>query len=460
MLRMRILVCLALVVAFVADVRANGRPPATSGVYFRPGHTDSIVVRSTFGLLVSRDAGCSFRWVCEQAIGYGGTYDPKYAIARDGSMYATTFNGLRVSRDGGCSWATATLPSVWVDSLDVGPNGDVWVGSAQSTVSNALYRSTDNGVTFEPRGALAPTILWKSIKVAPSDPLRVYTSGFELATEAEDAMGAPRAHLYASPDAGSSWQPLALGALQFGASPTVMVVAVHPSDASHLYIVTVGSHATTGDRLYRSIDGGMTFVEVLATTEAVRDVVFRDAATVLVVAGGGGTYRSDDSGQTFFPVEGAPKLACLGEAPDRTLVGCATNWEPDFMSVGESTDAVQWTKLFRFVELAGPLKCPAGTPVHDTCDQQLWSELQEQFGATGPKDPACAIQPLVDTPGEAPKQGGCCNAATLPDALLPSVWVLALLLRTGRRHGVRRRDARRSRSAGSGAKIAGTRAAR
>ena len=80
---------------------ANGRPPLTNGVFFKSGDPHSQYVRTTFGLLISHDDGTTFNWVCEQNIGYGGVFDPKYAIATDGTIFATTFTGLRVSRDGG-----------------------------------------------------------------------------------------------------------------------------------------------------------------------------------------------------------------------------------------------------------------------------------------------------------------------------------------------------------------------
>jgi hypothetical protein len=70
---------LAIVAALLypAAALANGRPPLTNGVHFRPGDNHSLYVATTFGLLVSHDDGCSFRWICEQNIGYGGTFDPK-----------------------------------------------------------------------------------------------------------------------------------------------------------------------------------------------------------------------------------------------------------------------------------------------------------------------------------------------------------------------------------------------
>ena len=109
-------------------VFANGRPPATNGVAFHPADPQTILIRSTFGLLISKDDGCSFHWVCEKAIGYGGEFDPKYAVSVDGTLFATTFEGLRVSRDGGCTWVTATseaplgptkISDLWIDALDI-----------------------------------------------------------------------------------------------------------------------------------------------------------------------------------------------------------------------------------------------------------------------------------------------------------------------------------------------------
>ena len=133
---------------------ANGRPPVTNGVYFQARTMrSSLYVRTTFGLLVSHDDGCSFRWVCEQNIGYGGTFDPKYAIATDGTIFATTFTGLRVSRDGGCSFTTATteqpvgapgrIADMWIDAHRHRPDRR-GLGRAppRAASPNDVYRST------------------------------------------------------------------------------------------------------------------------------------------------------------------------------------------------------------------------------------------------------------------------------------------------------------------------------
>jgi hypothetical protein len=424
---MRALIPAAIVLA-AATAHANGRAPLTNGIYFKPGDPHSLYVASTFGLLISRDEGCTFHWLCEQNLGYGGTWDPKYAIAADGTIFATTFDGLRVSRDGGCSFQTATA-DLWIDALDIGPTGEVWIGTAETGQPNDVYVSTDNGVTFASRGLASQAIWWKSVKVAPSDASRVYVTGYQVAGMADDGGTLPPTpHLYRSSDGGAEWTASPLAGVQLAATPVLLVKAIDPADPSVLYVTSVGANPPSGDRLYRSTDGGETFAEVLATTAAVHDVVIRTADHVLIatqfaspqVIVGGTAYQSLDGGLTFEVMPDAPQLACLGLAPDGTLVGCGANWQPDYKSVARSRDGgATWEKVWRFVELAGPLACPPGTPEHDVCELGQWDTLRRQFGATGPVCGDHVVDGAVEPPP--PKNGGCCGAgggSPLPGAAL------------------------------------------
>jgi len=389
---------------------ANGRAPLTNGVFFRPGNNTDIWVRTTFGLLVSKDDGCTFRWICEQNVGYGGIFDPTYAVAADGTIYATTFAGLRVSRDGGCTFTTATealpigtpgrIADRFGEALDVTATGEVWLGLSDAAMTNAIYRSTDAGVTFQPMGTVPPAIQWKSIRVAPSDPTRVYATGFEIA-------GEPKAHLYRSIDGGAVWEPMPTTSFVFGTSPEARVVGVDPQDATIMYVATIDSSGTStlGDRLYRSMDGGATFLEVLVTTSPIADVLVRDSAVIVATKAGG--FTSSDRGQSFGSANAALEFGCLAERDDGRMFACGANWMPDFKAIGQSADGATWDKLFRFVEMAGPVECPAGTPQADTC-APMWPSFEEQFGTKGP---SCGAN-VVDAPPEVkPGDGGCCDAA-------------------------------------------------
>jgi len=418
---MSVLRILGVIVFATASASANGRAPATNGVFFHPNDPASIYVRTTFGLVVSHDDGCTFRWICEQNIGYGGTFDPKYAVASDGTIFATTFEGLRVSRDGGCSFTTATaekpigdpgrIAEIWVDAFDLGPTGEVWAGTSESTRANGIYRSTDNGVTFEPRGVLPTTIIWKSLEVSRSNPQVVYATGMEFGgTQPDGGMGGPITHLYRTTNGGESWTPSDLSSITFATNPELYVAAIDPANANVFYVTSAGGPATQ-DRLYRSPDGGVTFTEVLMTPKPIADVVVRDASTVLV-ATQVGAHRSDDGGLTFQPISNPPQFGCLGQRGDGQLFGCSANWEPDFRAVGRSGDGATWDKIFRFVELAGPVECPVGTTQRDTCADQLWPGLVEQFGVSGPTCGAATDGPGTDSSPRPATGGGCCDTGT------------------------------------------------
>ncbi len=411
---------LGLPLVLVASVaHANGRPPVTDGIHFRPGDPHSLYVSSTFGLLISHDDGCTFDWVCEANIGYGGLFDPKYAIATDGTIFATTFKGLRVSRDGGCSFtsATASLPvtdpdrlaDIWIDAIDIGPTGEVWVGTAESGRPNEVFASSDNGATFHARGLLSPAIWWKSVKVAPSNAQRIYVTGYQVAgPRPGGGQMSPTAHLFRSDDDGAHWTESSLAGVGFGSTPVLIVTAVDPTNADRLYAISLGAHPPSGDRMYRSDDGGKTLIEALATTDPITGVVIRDAQTVMVSTQRGGSYVAI-AGAAFAALASQPQLACLGQGESGLLYGCAANWGPDYMAVATSSDgAATWSKVWRFVDLHGPIACPDGTAERDVCDLQQWPALKAQFGATGRAcgsggAPATA-PPVKNKPGR-----GCCD---------------------------------------------------
>ena len=412
---------------------ANGRPPLTNGVRFRPGDSHSLYIAATFGLLISHDDGCTFRWVCEQNIGYGGTFDPKYRIGADGTIFATTFNGLRVSRDGGCTFTTATadrpagdpgrIADIWIDAIDIGPTGDVWVATAESGKPNNVYRSTDNGLTFEPRGMLSQTIWWKSLAIAPSRSSRIYVTGYQVAGTRPDggAMG-PTTHFEISDDDGEHWTGSPLAGVAFGTTPLVYVVGVDRANPDIVLMSSAGANPPGGDRLYRSLDGGMTWTDVLATTGPILDVAAAQTGNILV-ATLGGSYQSSSDGAEFSPMTSSPQLACVGQRDDGAIFGCGANWEPDFKAVARSADGVCWDKTFRFVELAGPVECAAGTPQHDMCEA-LWPMVQEQFGTTGSGACGGSAAPSVCAP---PAKSGCCDASDASLGELATMGALAAL---------------------------------
>ncbi|HEY0194784.1 MAG TPA: sialidase family protein [Kofleriaceae bacterium] len=445
---MRFVAATAVVLAALggSPAHANGRAPVTNGVHFQTGDPRSLYVATTFGLLVSHDDGCTFRWICEQNIGYGGTFDPKYRIAADGTLFATTFSGLRVSRDGGCTFTTATaeqaagspgaLAGIWIDAIDIGPTGEVWVATADSGRPNNIYRSTDNGVTFAPRGMLSPSIWWKSLAIAATRPQRVYATGYQVAGVAPDAgQLPPTAHFEITDDGGDTWTESPLAGVAYGPTPLVYAVGVDHLNPDMVFMTSTGANPPSGDRLYRSIDGGVTWTDVLATQGQILDVAITQAGIMVATLAGG--YQSLDAGATFAPIANSPQLACVGQRSDGAIFGCAANWQPDNEAVARTATGATWDKVFRFSSLSGAVECPAGTGQHEQCESQ-WPTLQKQFGADGPA--TCgAAPPVVDAPVVTPPaaSGGCCDAdASSPGALVGIAAIAAIVgLVTWRRRG-------------------------
>jgi hypothetical protein len=454
---MRRFVVLATLLLAGGVALGNGRPPVTNGITFRPGDAHSIYLRSTFGLLIAHD-DCTFHWVCEQNVGYGGVFDPKYAVATDGTIFATTYKGLRVSRDQGCTFTSATdqlpmgdpnrIAETWIDSIDIATNGDVWVTTADSGKPNDVFRSLDNGVTFASANRHSPTIWWKSVKAAPSQPTRVYITGYEVAgAQPDGGLPAPKAHLSRTDD-GVSWAESPLANVELGPTATTYVRAVSPTDPDTFFLVSEAAVNTVGDELYRSTDGGATLQKVFSSpNQRILDVVIVDDQRVLVALGAAGSFESTDGGATFHelgnwqdPQSRPPQLQCVGKRGSE-LFGCGANWVPDYKALAHSADGATWQKQFRFVEIAGPVDCPAGTPEHDLCEP-LWDGsggLQSQFGTTGPSATCSATGSTIPpdaapamTPGKTP--AGCCDTgAAAAAATIHGMAVIIFALRRRRK---------------------------
>ena len=96
----------ALLVTSVAPkAHANGRFPATNALVVAPTDPTFLVLRATYGTLISRDAGKTWDWVCEESVGFRGIEDPPLAVTASKGIVGALFAGLTVSTDQGCSFS-------------------------------------------------------------------------------------------------------------------------------------------------------------------------------------------------------------------------------------------------------------------------------------------------------------------------------------------------------------------
>lgn len=431
----------AVLAAVASPAHANGRFPQAIDVRFTPGDDQVMALQATFGLLLTQDGGDTWRWVCEDAVGFGGVYDPDYAFTSTGLLLATTTSafGLRLTRDY-CSWsqAPAALNNTFVSQVEVGPDGVIYAMAADPADSQ-LYVSTDDGASFVARsnpGAAGDW--WETLHVAPSDASVLYLAGFRIVD------GNKQYLLFRSDDAGASWDPLPITAFTFGGvGSDLQVVSISPTDPDVLYARVFHANGTSiGDDLYRSADGGQSWDRAFQSVDDVTAVVFRAAGGVVLATRDNGLHTSTD-GITFGAAIESPPAHCLRERGG-TLYLCSNGHIPHLMGVGTSATTTGWQSILAFTQIDGPLDCGAGTDQHEVCEVQRWCSMQCQLAVEGfPEcDETCPVVTIDAGPTlpdgdiiiDPPPGDDCCNVGGGPHgAAALSVLVALGLVRRGRR---------------------------
>lgn len=425
-MRYRIAGCVvffSLVLSTRAMAHFANATPASTNITLPPDGEATILLPTTFGAVISTDGGASFRWLCDMALDLGpqSNYDPDFAMATDGTIYASsTGSGLLVSRDGGCSFAAAAgiSDSRWAAKVEIGTNGWVWTGTADGGVANDLYVSKDGGETFSAAGLTIEEGWFRSIKSAATDPQRIYVTGFETGSDGGAAL------LFSSADGGQTWKALPMDSFVFTGQPGLYLLGVSPVDPDVVFARVADVQLSEdqdelSDVLYRSTDGGQSWSQVLAMPETLTAFVIRkDGTSIIAGTVAGGVRLSADGGTTWTTPAQEPQMACVAEAADGSLYACGNNWEPDSFALASSSDGQTWSKILRFRDVKGPLECAAGTVVHDVC-APLWPQQCTTIGACPPQaDEAIAVD-AAGPPPSSPSSCGGCNVSLAAILMLP-----------------------------------------
>jgi len=147
-----LLVALCTTAVVGSEARANGRFPAVDQLVQEPGNPDHLVLRATFGVLVSRDRGGSWDFLCEGALGYKDA-DPALAVLPGGVILLGLQNGISRSDEAGCTFTFAegvTDPVPDVSAVQGEPGTAIAVSTAGYVTR--FWESTDRGATFTPLG--------------------------------------------------------------------------------------------------------------------------------------------------------------------------------------------------------------------------------------------------------------------------------------------------------------------
>ncbi len=394
-------VALSLTTAGVA--RAHGRLPATGQIVFSPTDPNVIAVRATFGMLISRDGGATWRWICLDVYRADLEEDPSVVLFDDGSIGASMLVGLAHGTDGGCTWGfpSSDLDGVVVADLKANPSdaASAFAVTSSGTTSNRVYRTDDDGQTWTPTSDPIDPILFETMAVAPSDASRIYLTG----AYPSDATHPRRPFVYRSEDGGATWQPFAF--MLANATANVYLLGVDPQDPDRLFVKEWSDSAP--GRVLRSGDGGQTFTEVLSMLPDTQGFAWSpDGETVWVSSvQNGGLWRSTDGGMTFEEERDDVNLACL-TLHAGALWACGNNFSDGF-AVGRSMDGGStFEPMLVLDQVAGLIDCPASSDTATTCEPALADLVSDLHLDAG----------ILETPpastGGGTGGGGCgCSAA-------------------------------------------------
>jgi hypothetical protein len=371
-----------------AVAAANGRFPFANQLVVKSGPEADTYVRTSFGVLVSRDRGAHFDWICEQVIGFSGTQDPGLGVFGDGSLSIAAFEGLFGSFDGGCGFSqNQTFEGEYVIDVAVSreapQHGIAVTSTALTTGPGDGYHvqalgTVDGGRTWTAQGTPLDTdILALTIDVAPSREQRLYVSGFVTLPD-ETRVGV----LAASDDAGNTWTRTEIPLL---GDTGLYIGAVDPVNPDVVYLRTDG----TNDRLLVTRDGGKTVEAGPAFEGALLGLaVSPDGKKIAIGGPDGGVRVADTNSPTVaslaFAQRADKKVTCL-TWHETGLYACGNDFSDGFFLGRSDDDGASWIALVpRLRDVRGPLMtCAAGSSYATTCPA-LWPAQRAALGGADP----------------------------------------------------------------------------
>jgi hypothetical protein len=396
-----------------SSAAANGRYPNADMLIVDPGDANHLVLRTTFGTLVSNDAGHDWSWICEEAVGYTG--DPALTVLASGDLLHAFQGSVVVSAQAGCSYDVVPFESdgrFIVDvTLDAQDASHAWVlasgfeGRRQASLIDATARTATPSLVAE-------DFVPSTVEVSRSRPQRLYVVGLDANFEAA---------LLASDDRGATWatHPIA----PYAASP-MYLSAVDPRDPDTLYVRVDDGPA---DHLIVSRDGGVTFMDVLTLPGDMLGFALSPDGT-RVAAGGPdvGLHVANTSDLMFQPAASIKSLRCLTWAPSG-LFACAQESLDNWTLALSADQGKSFAPLWHVQDLV-PLTCDPSTQTGTACPR-AWLEIASRIGAElvpGESEPPPA-------PAPSPAKGSSCAFApteTAPvGALVSAGLAFALTLR-------------------------------
>ena len=203
------------------------------------------------------------------------------------------------------------------DVAVVAPKGKSYTIYA-ATASGGLWRTANEGTTWEPIFASGPSTAIGDVALSPSQPDTIWigTGEANIFRSSQAGCGA-----YKSIDAGKTWRHMGLADTH-----TIPRIVIHPRDPDTVYVAASGHEWTPNNErgVYKTVDGGLNWKKVLFIDDETGaiDLAMNPADSETLYAavwqrtrkkwndprngaasGRSGIYRTRDGGKNWLPID-------------------------------------------------------------------------------------------------------------------------------------------------------------
>ena len=271
----------------------------------------NVYAASSQGLEKTGDGGATWALVFTVATN-AVALDP----STSGTVYAATASGVSKSTDGGATWSS-TGAGVGVTTLAVDSSSPSTLYAGTGT--GAILKTTDGGATWATLTTGITSVI-ASLAVDPVTPSNVYaaTGGTGAAGQFQPMTATGPGGLFKSSDGGATWLDL-----RNGFSSTFNVVAIDPATPTTVYagsyaLQNANSNLGTAGLLVQSLDGGSTWTRLSSFPSAhiYGLAIDPSAPSTLYTCGLGGVLKSTDGGATWADAGNGLMPANIGGIPE------------------------------------------------------------------------------------------------------------------------------------------------
>ena len=349
----------------------------------------TLFLRATFGILVSRDAGRHWRWLCEQAYGSVSTWDPPFAATRDGRLWIGMPDGMRVTRDG-CE--VALVPGLSgemvTDFAETAGGSHLYATTSTTGKPSAVWSQRRDGA-WEKRGVIADLRV-DTLDVAPSNESRLYVTGIRQGL----GQSTRQSLFYRSDDGGRTLVEVKPALPVQG---RVFLAAVDPRIPGRILARILHD---AGSELAVSTDAGASFRVVLHMNGAMFGFARSEDGQTYWAGSGDpreGIWRSRDRGEHWEQMARSGVFCLLADGA--RLYACGNPYVPGGYAVAVSVDGgATLESLATFATIEGAVACDAGAGA--ACEA-AWPATRDAIAASGAELPRSSSRAAPATVGVA-----------------------------------------------------------